>query len=284
MSPAERMRGVCVAWASCTAVLALQGCYLDHAGSAATRELDSGVAGRLDADQPVRRMDGSAPRDAGSDSGRSRDAGADMDSALEPPSPSDAGAADAESDATRDGSADGGWLADAGPMCPPGSEWAPTGCTDPLAMCPAGENVMFLSGSSWVHTGTAAVTGAWRVFLGDYLPRGPLDAIELRVDRPTGSIPEYYRLDLSTSALDVPLGVGTYEMATRHPVTPSDGVPGLGLVSAGRGCNVVSGRFQIHSFATTVAGAVEILASFDHYCEGVDLVRGCVRYDGPASF
>ncbi len=191
-------------------------------------------------------------------------------------------ATDAASDAATDAS-DGGTVDASTTGCPPGSTATATGCTDPVAAC-ASANVLWLSGASWVHTGTTTATGAWAVRAWDWATAGSgIDTVELQLSRPAGSTPDRYQVVMSSDGLGTPLTTGVYEMAYRHPFASSMGVPGLDLTSTGRGCNRVSGRFQVHTLTVASDGHVEFLASFDHYCEERELVRGCVRYDGPAT-
>ena len=66
----------------------------------------------------------------------------------------------------------------------------------------------------------------------------------------------------------VPLRVGSYEGATRFPfqVPPS---PGLDVAGDGRGCNTLTGRFEVLQIAVDGAGNVtSFAADFEQHCEG----------------
>ena len=64
------------------------------------------------------------------------------------------------------------------------------------------------------------------------------------------------------------LHTGTYTNAERAPFVTGK-APGLDISGDGRGCNTLSGRFQIKSLAWTTAGTVaEMDVLFEQHCEG----------------
>lgn len=65
-------------------------------------------------------------------------------------------------------------------------------------------------------------------------------------------------------------GVGSFEEATRFPFQ-EPGEPGLSVSGRGRGCNRLTGRFEVLEFATDASGGVTNLAiDFEQHCEGGD--------------
>ncbi|MCX7554684.1 hypothetical protein OS175_12405 [Marinicella sp. S1101] len=80
---------------------------------------------------------------------------------------------------------------------------------------------------------------------------------------------------------EVPLAVGSYEMATRFPFQDAS-EPGLSVSGAGRGCNTLTGRFDILTVEYNTNGDVEsFIATFEQHCSGAKpALFGEVRYDG----
>ena len=61
---------------------------------------------------------------------------------------------------------------------------------------------------------------------------------------------------------------GVYEGATRYPFQ-ADHTPGLSLSGDGRGCNTLTGRFEVHEAEYGPFGyLVRFRASFEQHCEG----------------
>jgi hypothetical protein len=79
------------------------------------------------------------------------------------------------------------------------------------------------------------------------------------------------------------LAPGVYEHATRFPFQSST-VPGVSVTGEGRGCNTVTGRFEV--FEVTYGPSGEVLtfaADFEQHCEGMGpALSGSIRYNaGP---
>lgn len=73
------------------------------------------------------------------------------------------------------------------------------------------------------------------------------------------------------------LAVGVYNDAERNPFQ-APGRPGFSVGGDGRGCNTVTGRFQIEEYSNS-GGSLSFTATFEHHCEGgTPAVRGCVHY------
>ena len=77
-----------------------------------------------------------------------------------------------------------------------------------------------------------------------------------------------------------PLLVGSYENAQRAAFAAA-GSPGLDFSGNGRGCNVVSGRFDVLDAAYDASGNVQRMAvDFEQHCEGVlPALFGQLRYN-----
>jgi len=64
------------------------------------------------------------------------------------------------------------------------------------------------------------------------------------------------------------LTVGVYDKAQRAPFREA-GRPGIDISGDGRGCNTVTGRFEVKAFDVTPAGVLERLwIVYEHHCEG----------------
>jgi hypothetical protein len=90
---------------------------------------------------------------------------------------------------------------------------------------------------------------------------------------------DWWTLDLAAPTDEV-LGVGVYEGATRWPFQSPTG-PGLDFSGASRGCNRLSGRFEILELSYGESGNVESLAvDFEQNCEEtMPTLRGLVRHN-----
>ncbi len=79
------------------------------------------------------------------------------------------------------------------------------------------------------------------------------------------------------------LAPGTYAGATRYPFqAPS--VPGLSVSGEGRGCNTLTGSFEVHEARYAADGTLARLrATFEQHCEGkVPALRGSVEFGPPS--
>ena len=78
---------------------------------------------------------------------------------------------------------------------------------------------------------------------------------------------------------------GPYEEATRYPFqSPTE--PGLDVSGDGRGCNELTGRFDVLEAVYTVSGEIErFAADFEQHCEGDEAALfGSVRYNATVGF
>jgi len=76
------------------------------------------------------------------------------------------------------------------------------------------------------------------------------------------------------------LAVGVYEGATRHPFNDSS-EPGLSVSGNGRGCNTLTGRFEIFEITRGKDGKIKnFAADLEQHCEGGDpALYGIIRYN-----
>ena len=90
---------------------------------------------------------------------------------------------------------------------------------------------------------------------------------------------QYFTLDFAAPG-NQRLVVGAYENAQRFPFQDADR-PGLSLSGDGRGCNTLSGRFDVLQAVYRADGTPAMLAiDFEQHCEGsVAALRGQLRLD-----
>jgi len=140
------------------------------------------------------------------------------------------------------------------------------------APCMTGGNVMFFDGNDYIYSGTLTVTqGTWS---------GSTSSQHLTLGvTPSGQNQgAWWTLDFDSSQLMVPLDVGVYEGAERYPFE-SPGHPGIDVSGDGRGCNTISGRFEVHDIASDASGLVSATVSFEQHCEsGTSVLDGCIHY------
>jgi len=76
-----------------------------------------------------------------------------------------------------------------------------------------------------------------------------------------------------------PLGVGSYDNARRYPFQP-EGTPGLNLDGAGRGCNTLTGNFEVLQARYNTSNVLHSFsANFEQHCEGgAPALFGWLRY------
>lgn len=73
---------------------------------------------------------------------------------------------------------------------------------------------------------------------------------------------------------------GRYELATRFPFNSAT-VPGLNVSGSGRGCNTLTGNFEVLEVAYNSVGVVDrFAAKFEQHCEGLSAaLRGSVHFN-----
>jgi RTX calcium-binding nonapeptide repeat (4 copies) len=82
-----------------------------------------------------------------------------------------------------------------------------------------------------------------------------------------GALGDSYSLEFAAPPGQV-LAPGVYDKAQRAPFREA-GRPGIDISGDGRGCNTVSGRFEVKDFAVAPEGVLERLwIVYEHHCEG----------------
>ena len=81
-----------------------------------------------------------------------------------------------------------------------------------------------------------------------------------------------------------PLAVGSYIRAVRAPFQPA-GSPGLSVTGDGRGCNTLTGKFDIDELSYSTRGDLLVFqATFEQHCEGGPAALfGRIRIENPTS-
>jgi hypothetical protein len=151
---------------------------------------------------------------------------------------------------------------------------APTGVGSD-SPCLAGGNVLFFNGDagSYIYSGIETVTlGAWS-------GTATSSQVHISVDPTDSGQGLWWDLYFDASKLQNPvLQAQVYEGAERWPFQDS-GHPGLDVSGDGRGCNTVSGRFEIQDLKVSNGTLQSFTATFEHHCEGAaPALRGCVHY------
>jgi hypothetical protein len=144
------------------------------------------------------------------------------------------------------------------------------------APCAGGGNVMYFDGDSdnFIFKGKQTVT------LGKWSATSSATQVHVHVD-PTDTTTQglWWDLYFDSSKLSSPLAPQVYTDAMRWPFQTT-GHPGLDVSGDGRGCNMVTGRFQIEDLTTSDNGLKSFTATFEHHCEGnASAVRGCVHFE-----
>lgn len=137
---------------------------------------------------------------------------------------------------------------------------------------------------------SAASTLVFTGDAGDWISRGQTWSFTDPIDALASSDLRTVRIDVNQAtwwslAFQAPAGTqlvpGIYEGATRHPF--NDDGTGLSLSGDGRGCNTLTGRFEVHEAVYGPQGyVVKFRASFEQHCEGgTTAAWGEVSIDNP---
>ena len=154
----------------------------------------------------------------------------------------------------------------------------PTGVGS-TAACAVAPNAIFFSGDlgDWVHPGADTITdGVWTSAA--ISPPAAPDYAYLNFVPTTRSQGLWWSFWFSTEQLGLPMSTQVYDNAERAPFA-SPGHPGIDISGDGRGCNTITGRFQVDTLTVVGGQLMELLASFEQHCEGgFAALRGCVHY------
>jgi len=152
------------------------------------------------------------------------------------------------------------------------TEPAGVGSTAP---CMVASKAMYFDGNDYIYHGTMTVTeGAWG-------GTGDRFSLRLNVTPSTSGQGLWWYLTFSSQQLGSDLVPGVYEDAQRAPFA-QPGHPGIDVTGDGRGCNTITGRFQVHYFERqpNSSAITRALVSFEQHCEGgTNMLTGCIRYE-----
>ncbi|MCG8041158.1 MAG: hypothetical protein AB2688_18715 [Candidatus Thiodiazotropha taylori] len=93
------------------------------------------------------------------------------------------------------------------------------------------------------------------------------NGITVRINNLPGAPSDWWTLNIAAPG-DAEIQAGIYENATRFPFQDVT-VPGLSFSGNGRGCNTLTGWFEVYSVSYDATGNVESLnMDFEQHCEG----------------
>jgi len=153
--------------------------------------------------------------------------------------------------------------------------------------------MLVLGTASWATAGVTSIVlnsdpgdyiggGQTMVFVetdGTFVAQNSGNGSSVHVSFNTPTYSHWWYLDFAAPDL-LPLVVGPYEGAVRYPFQGA-GQPGLSVTGDGRGCNTVTGRFDVRELVLGAGNeVVSFRATFEQHCEGfAPALRGEVRYN-----
>ena len=146
--------------------------------------------------------------------------------------------------------------------------------------CLTGGSVIYLDGDSgdFVHPGAETIQ------VSSWAPDGSNSPpVTFAADWDSTGFTENWSFQFSTEQYGGQLTPGVYTNAARFPFETT-GQPGLSIDGDGRGCNTLTGSFQVVSVALGPTGSnfTEFTATFEQHCEGATpALRGCIHYETP---
>jgi hypothetical protein len=95
-----------------------------------------------------------------------------------------------------------------------------------------------------------------------------------------GNYDHWWYVDLAATPGE-PLVEGSYTGALRYPF--NDGAPGLSVSGDGRGCNTLTGQFDVNEISRASTGELLVFdVTFEQHCEGADpALFGRIRIENP---
>jgi hypothetical protein len=144
------------------------------------------------------------------------------------------------------------------------------------APCLAGGNVVFFNGDTgdYIHPGMATINRAvWNVSAS---PASGTTQVSVDLTPSDPSQGSDWSIDFATDMIG-PMHEQVYANAERWPFE-SPNHPGLSIAGDGRGCNMLTGQFQIEDLTVSNMNLVSFTATFEQHCEGGSAaLRGCVH-------
>jgi hypothetical protein len=154
---------------------------------------------------------------------------------------------------------------------------APTGVGS-SAPCLAGGNVVFFDGDAgdYIHPGIDTITqGTWGLQSSGTTP----STVHVSLTPSQSNQGLWWDLYFSSLQLNQPLDTQVYTDAQREPFA-APGHPGLEVTGDGRGCNTLTGSFQIEDLTMSGSTVQSFTATFEQHCEGgTAALRGCVHFE-----
>ncbi len=141
--------------------------------------------------------------------------------------------------------------------------------------CLGGANTLFFNGDagSYIYSGIETVTlGMWSASVSS-------SQVHVSVNPTDSTQGLWWDLYFDASKLANPtLTTQVYKNAERWPFQDA-GHPGFDVSGDGRGCNTVSGSFEIEDLQMSNGTLQSFTATFEHHCEGAaPALRGCVHF------
>lgn len=154
--------------------------------------------------------------------------------------------------------------------------------------CLIGGKVLYLNGEAddYVHPGDETIVEdarwSWQTETGHDSVIDSIDVLKIDIIDTTYVLSPW-ELAFATRGLDAPIELGLYENARRYPFE-GEGYPGLDVAGEYRGCNRISGWFEVHEleldFSTEPASLLRFTASFEQHCEELPpALYGCVHFE-----
>jgi prepilin-type processing-associated H-X9-DG protein len=149
----------------------------------------------------------------------------------------------------------------------------PAGVGSP-APCLGGGNVLFFDGEAgdYIHPGVATITqGSWTANQSTY-------QVHVHVDPASQTDGLWWDVYFDSSKINQPLTAQVYAEAERWPFQSANKA-GLDVSGDGRGCNMLTGRFQIETLDVTSSRLTSFTATFEQHCDGGPALHGCVHFE-----
>jgi hypothetical protein len=142
------------------------------------------------------------------------------------------------------------------------------------APCLVGGNALYFDGANWVFSGTQIVQdGRWSA---ESSPESPT-LVHVNVWPADPALGAWWDARFSTQQIGVPLAIQVYDGAMRWPFE-APGHPGLDVTGDGRGCNQITGRFEVQELTLSAGVLQSFTATFEEECDFTGLLRGCVHW------
>jgi len=145
-----------------------------------------------------------------------------------------------------------------------------------FAQCLGKSRALYMNGdpTDFIHPGMDTITAA--TWTPSATPAPTPNRVSLGVTPTDATQGSSWSLTFASTQTGQPLATTVYLGAQRAPFAAS-GKPGLEITGDGRGCNVLSGSFQVLELGLTSGALSSFAATFEQHCEsGVPALRGCV--------